>query len=87
MDLKTERKDYGVLISLGRESFGRILTPGGFSNWLKHKRGFMGSGIKQPEMVWLRGTVEAFLSRFFPGGSYVATHTSRLTFPLLRNPS
>lgn len=46
MDLKIERKDYGVLIFLGRELFGRILILGGFLNWFKYKRGFMGFGIK-----------------------------------------
>lgn len=33
-------------------------TPGGFLNWLKHKRELMGSGTKWPDMVegWVEGS-------------------------------
>ena len=67
----------------GKRSPGRILTPRGFSNWLRHKREFMGSGTKRPKR-WSIGPKGVILSTFSPGGMFMTTHTSRVTFLLLK---
>lgn len=77
----------GRPLPLRKASSSRILTPRGFSNWLRHRRSIV-SGTKWPGWYsfghsWIRMGI--ILIRFFPGDRYIATHTFRPTFPLRRS--
>lgn len=85
MDVKTERKTWGASF------FGKTVI---WQN-LHHQRLLRAASAQQRIYgFWHQaagnaalGTVGVILIRSFPGGSCVATNTSRVTFPLLRNVS